>query len=48
MKISEDTVRNEKINSLSYQFRRWVDDVRLTGNERQEIEDIIRSFEELI
>lgn len=42
--ISPKTIRNEIVHSLNLKFDNWLRNVRLTGEEREEIEDIYRDL----
>lgn len=46
--IPEKSIRNEEVQGITWRFERWLKEVRLTGEERGEVETIIRELKNLI
>jgi len=46
--FTKKEINQEKMVSIHSTFLGWLDSVRLNGQERKEIEDIINNLEELI
>lgn len=46
--ITEDDIAQEKSGLLYYKFKEWLQEVRLTNRERDEIQTIINDLRELI
>ncbi len=46
--ISEETIKRENVSSVEWRFEQWLEEVRINGNERTEIESIVNELKGLI